>query len=289
MSKDRLPFQQVVDTLRGEILDGDLAVGARVPTQFELAERFGVSRATVQRALGELRDGGYITSHQGQGTFVADWKEASAEDGAPRPPEMAVVSLAKSLEAAFRCEEVTIDAFSLTAETLNSALAKPLVSIQTGGFAPRRIRVRLILASISTNLAIPRSTDGADDPRPLERLRRLARSHRLTMVNSLLNLKVADLVPEVEVEVREVPITPLQKFYILNGVEVLSGYYRIVPREVPIGDEYVSIFDVLGLGSTVFRHVKGEPDTGGKAFVDETREFFDSLWHSIATVSAVDE
>jgi DNA-binding transcriptional regulator YhcF (GntR family) len=290
--KDRLPFQQVVDALRGEILDERLRVGDRVPTQYELAERFDVSRATIQRALGELRDAGYIESHQGQGTFVADWREGGpgAADGAVRRPEKAIASLAKSLQDAFlNAGEVTIDAFSLTAETLNNALAGPLTKIRTGGPAPERIRVRLLLPSVSTNLAIPRSTADDGDLRPLERLRRLSASHRLTAVNSLRDLAVGGFVREVDVEVREVSITPLQKIYVLNGTEVLTGHYRIVRRSVLIEGESVPIYDVLGLGSVLFRHVQGEPGSVDDAFVGETKLFFDSLWDSIAVESAVAE
>lgn len=47
-------------------LDG----GARLPTVRELMRNFGVSQATVQEALGRLRDEGLLTSHVGRGTYV---------------------------------------------------------------------------------------------------------------------------------------------------------------------------------------------------------------------------
>jgi DNA-binding GntR family transcriptional regulator len=63
-------YRQLVDTLRKEILDGIYLVGAQLPTEGELTERFGVSRHTVREALRRLRDDGLVSSRQGSGTTV---------------------------------------------------------------------------------------------------------------------------------------------------------------------------------------------------------------------------
>lgn len=44
--------------------------GARLPTEMELAERFGVSRPIVRRALDLLREADYVTTRKGSGTVV---------------------------------------------------------------------------------------------------------------------------------------------------------------------------------------------------------------------------
>ncbi|MFO1427807.1 MAG: GntR family transcriptional regulator [Steroidobacteraceae bacterium] len=67
----RLPrYRQVADELIGEILGGRLRVGATLPGEFDLVERFGVSRHTVREALRQLGELGLIERHQGVGTVV---------------------------------------------------------------------------------------------------------------------------------------------------------------------------------------------------------------------------
>ena len=52
-------------------LTADLEPGDAVPTERELAERFGTSRTTVRQAISELVVDGRLERTQGRGTFVA--------------------------------------------------------------------------------------------------------------------------------------------------------------------------------------------------------------------------
>lgn len=63
-------WRQVVQALRGDILRGAFRVGAQLPTEEELSERFGVSRHTVREALRQLRSDGLVSSRRGSGTTV---------------------------------------------------------------------------------------------------------------------------------------------------------------------------------------------------------------------------
>lgn len=65
-------WAQVMRDLRHLIDQGDLSTGARLPTENELAERYGVSRITVRQALARLAADGYVDRRQGTGTFVSD-------------------------------------------------------------------------------------------------------------------------------------------------------------------------------------------------------------------------
>ncbi|HEX2178413.1 MAG TPA: PLP-dependent aminotransferase family protein [Actinomycetota bacterium] len=60
----------------------DLPPGTRLPAERNLAEMLNVSRATVTQAYEYLRDGGWVQSRQGSGTWVGS---LSASDS-PRPP-----------------------------------------------------------------------------------------------------------------------------------------------------------------------------------------------------------
>ncbi len=70
-------FSQIKHTgitrdLRQEILAGRVAPGARLSTQLELEDRFGVSGLTVQRALNTLVEEGFIYTAGRRGTFVVE-------------------------------------------------------------------------------------------------------------------------------------------------------------------------------------------------------------------------
>lgn len=66
----RFPYNDIVDELRAAILEGRLEPGDRLPSENELAERYGTSRPTVRRALALLKAEGLVTTEQGRGVFV---------------------------------------------------------------------------------------------------------------------------------------------------------------------------------------------------------------------------
>lgn len=65
-------WRQIGERVASEIADGKLPAGSQLPTEPELASRFGVSRNTVRRAMSMLEDGGLVRIEQGRGTFVHD-------------------------------------------------------------------------------------------------------------------------------------------------------------------------------------------------------------------------
>lgn len=69
-SEREAKYRQVADRLRGAIQSGELRPGEALPTEKQLAERYGVSRPTVRAALGLLRTEGLIDARQGSGAFV---------------------------------------------------------------------------------------------------------------------------------------------------------------------------------------------------------------------------
>lgn len=63
-------FQVIKDFICQAIGDRTYLPDAQIPTEYELAEKFGVSRMTANRAVRELVAEGKLVRHQGLGTFV---------------------------------------------------------------------------------------------------------------------------------------------------------------------------------------------------------------------------
>ena len=70
-------YQQIKGHVLQQIADGRWPAGARVPSEQELVQQFGVARMTVNRALRELAEQGVIVRVAGVGSFVAEAKPQS--------------------------------------------------------------------------------------------------------------------------------------------------------------------------------------------------------------------
>lgn len=72
MSGGRRPslVSQVRTELLQEIGDGRLLAGDKLPNEYELADRFAVSRQTVREAIQSLVVSGHLSRQRGTGTFV---------------------------------------------------------------------------------------------------------------------------------------------------------------------------------------------------------------------------
>jgi GntR family transcriptional regulator len=71
-TSDRPVFKQIADGLRTEILRGELAAGARLPSEQNLIDRYGVARGTIRDAVELLRSEGLVRTEHGRGSFVRD-------------------------------------------------------------------------------------------------------------------------------------------------------------------------------------------------------------------------
>lgn len=63
-------YRTIAADLRRQIVGGELAAGAVLPSEAELAGSYDVSRVTVRKALEVLRDEALVASRQGYGWFV---------------------------------------------------------------------------------------------------------------------------------------------------------------------------------------------------------------------------
>jgi GntR family phosphonate transport system transcriptional regulator len=65
-------WRQIQQAMEAEIAAGAHKPGSRLPTEAELAARFGVNRHTVRRAMEELEARALVRIEQGRGSFVAE-------------------------------------------------------------------------------------------------------------------------------------------------------------------------------------------------------------------------
>ncbi|MDT3398872.1 GntR family transcriptional regulator [Streptomyces sp. B1866] len=68
----KLKYEQIVDSLRQRITDGEFPPGSTLPSGRDLCEQWGVSRATVIKAMDVLRNDGVVVARQGSGFSVTE-------------------------------------------------------------------------------------------------------------------------------------------------------------------------------------------------------------------------
>ncbi|EST21677.1 hypothetical protein N566_27255 [Streptomycetaceae bacterium MP113-05] len=270
----------IAATIRDRITSAVYAPGDSLPTGSDLAAEFGVSPRIIRTALTVLDAEGFVTRGRGAPATV---NPRPSTPGSPAP-QAAGVMLPDRLRVAFEAEHVTIDSFSLTAETLLDALAYAYQGVRARELAPQSISLRVLVPAADAVLALPRLIDDPNDPRPLDRLHGIMHTCHGMLAMGLDSLKDSHLVSDVSLELRSVPLTPMHKLYLLNGTESLVGYYEVSQRSVPIGGAEEEIWDVLGIEASLFRSSSG-PDARDEqeaTFVRASARWFESLWSSIA-------
>lgn len=74
-------YQRVYGVLHQRIQTGLYRRGERLPTEQELTEEFGVSKATIRQAVGELVSRGLVVRQQGRGSYVTETATDEQSDG----------------------------------------------------------------------------------------------------------------------------------------------------------------------------------------------------------------
>ena len=76
-------YSEIANLIKEEIKNGVYAKGAKLPTEYELVERFNASRQTVRQAIASLKNEGIVYQVQGSGTYVnSPTKKKKAEGSA---------------------------------------------------------------------------------------------------------------------------------------------------------------------------------------------------------------
>lgn len=270
---DRRPeSQQIANRLRAAILTGTYKPGDRLPSQHELARRYGVVRETAKAAIRVLDSERLTVTRQGSGTFVRVQVE--------RP-----VGLRPHVEAAFGRAHVSIDFAGFSGETLHNTLMEVLDKVRAGRFTPESLTVRILLTDTNSPLAVPSNAEsGTDDPAVRERSTRITRRAIESLTDAVIELGDMGLVKATTIEVRVHAISPTFKLYILNNEEVFFGFYPVAKHPVTITGQRIEIFDVMGKDATLFQFSTGGEDDSSMSpqFVRQARGWFDSIWSTIA-------
>lgn len=120
--------------LRHAIMTGEIANGARFPSEPDLGREYGVSRVTVRRALDQLFQEGLIRRQPGAGTFVSKKTET-------RPILTDLSNAIADLIEMGRKTEVRILSFAFV--PASSRIGQAL-GLDEGELCQRSVRVRLV-------------------------------------------------------------------------------------------------------------------------------------------------
>jgi len=265
-------FVQLANTLRIAVVRGDAGPGERLPSARALAESLDINVHTVLHAYQELRDEGLVVSRTGSGVFVRERTE--------RP-----VGLRPHIERAFEAQDVTLDFFGFSGETLQGAMQEPLDQIRSGRHTPRSITVRALVPDAERPWTLPCDVKTReDDPDFRARSQRIMRRHMEPLVHSVTEIAELGLVESATARVRSQPAPPLFKLYIINGREAFHGFYPVREHVVKIEGSTHKVFDLMGKDTTLFHHEASEdPEAVGSQFVSQATAWFESIWTNIST------
>ncbi|MEX2482589.1 MAG: phosphonate metabolism transcriptional regulator PhnF [Gammaproteobacteria bacterium] len=126
-------WRYIADSVAEEIRGQVFAPGDRLPTEAELAMRFGVNRHTVRRAIASLQDSGLVRIEQGRGTFVQEDIIDYPLSSRTRFSEIIERQAKTPSGTLLRC--ATIPADQPASEALGVARGAPIALIETIGKA----------------------------------------------------------------------------------------------------------------------------------------------------------
>jgi DNA-binding transcriptional regulator YhcF (GntR family) len=275
-----------VEELRQRMAGGVYPRGSLLPPQRGLAGEFGVARDTVQRALRQLKDEGWVESRQGSGTRVV--REQWVQSYTARASAGGSVTLREFFDEAFSGPEVVLDVSTLSSESLATQLKRQSRRIQADEVSPRCIAIRMLLPTESLVLPYPVAVDdetGRLNARLRQRMLDITHTHIRALRRELHQLEKGGRVESAKMEIRHVSLAPVFKLYLINGMQALHGPYEVIERPIELVDEPepVQALDVLGIKATLTHYVKDDnPASRGSAFVESWQAWFESVWIHLA-------
>lgn len=267
----RTPSQQIANALRATILTGRYTAGQRLPSQPELARRFGVARETVKAALRTLSRERLVVSRQGSGVFVRFNSEPALD-------------LQSFLRSAFDRSHVSIDYAGFSAEALANTLLPTLDEVSAGRLSISTLRLRVLIVDPATS-ALPRPVDDRTDDRAIrDAIARIVHDATSRLADSVDEVAKLGLVRSATIEFRAYGLGPVCKLYLVNGERALFGFYPMTDYSLSVDGESVSLIYPSGWDATLFGDdASREPVTYGPSFVRQAGAWFESIWTTVAT------
>lgn len=93
--KSRPLALEVKDAIAGQIADGRLTRGDKLPTEAQLMQEHAVSRTVIREALSHLQASGFVETRHGVGTFVLD---SSPQGPAEAPPAAYITNINDAMD-----------------------------------------------------------------------------------------------------------------------------------------------------------------------------------------------
>jgi DNA-binding FadR family transcriptional regulator len=92
-AKSEADGQAIYRSLKGQIVEGRMPPGSRLPTERILADRFSAARNTVRKSMNRLVSEGLVVRHVGRGSFVAHALKPDTAKLASQVPEFGLSEL----------------------------------------------------------------------------------------------------------------------------------------------------------------------------------------------------
>jgi DNA-binding FadR family transcriptional regulator len=150
-------FEETIEHILQTIKLGIFAPAEKLPPERELAERLGVSRATLRDALGELQSAGYLQVQRGRygGTYVSSPAvERPHQDGPLDPAEVEDVLLFRGIiEPAAAVLSAKADLSALARRHLQGCLSE-VNAATPESYRPRDARFHIAIAELSGSASL---------------------------------------------------------------------------------------------------------------------------------------
>ena len=129
---------QIATQIRHRLLEGKLKTGEKLSTEFELAEQFGVSRASVREALKALEAEGLVERRKNGGTFVRRYSLSRILDSVEFPRKMDHELFADMVEAREKLELQVVELAAQRADVADFLRLEKTLEMMEGDLAAGR-------------------------------------------------------------------------------------------------------------------------------------------------------